>query len=214
MKLTNFTVLFLCSALHFISCNSSDKPANQLPVTKKSDSNIVSSATPKETYSKDSIELTEFVRQMYKWKETHNSWNDFYPKSDSRDSAYIGIDWNTQAKREKQLEETNFFSNEFLKNYHNIAKAIDERLKNGTWSWLAGELPPFGNDANPWCNCQEYPDRYWTTLTISRLKRSNNDISFVWTFDNTHYYKAIATRLNNMWKIKYLQGFDPKEFLK
>lgn len=81
-----------------------------------------------------------------------------------------------------------------------------------THGWQVNYLP-FGNDANPWCNCQDYPD-YWTTLTISRLKRSNNDVSFVWTFDNKNYYKVIATRLDNTWKIKYLQGFDYKEFLK
>lgn len=144
MRLPKTTARFMLAAqLSVISCHSPVKPSEAVQVTPKSDSSTITLTEPGDLHAKDSIEITAFVRQMYKWKEYNSSWNDFYPKSDNRDYAYIGIDWEAHAKREKQLEATNFFSKEFIKNYTRIAKTIDERLKNGTYTWLAGELPPF-----------------------------------------------------------------------
>ena len=212
MRLLHLLVLFsLACANCLTSCNSST--GTQAHVASITDTTNVNQETRAKSFSSDSAELTAFIRDFYKWKETKSSLYNFIPKSDSQDSFYIGIDWVEQDKRQKELEATNYFSKEFLDNYTNIAKTIDNRLKDGSYNWLAGELPPFGNDANPWCNCQDFPDDYWRTLTVSKINRTNGDVTFVWTFDNLMYYRVVATKSNGSWKIKYLQGFDYKEFL-
>lgn len=160
----------------------------------------------------DSAELTQFVRTVYKWLETKSKPSDFEPKADQKDSAYIGIDWTIQNKREKELAATGYFSKPFLDNYNSIAKNIDAKLKNGTYSWLVGELPDFGGDSNYWCDCQDYPDNYWNIITISQLHTTNKETTFNWSFGPGHLYKAVAVKTAGHWQIQYLQGFDYKAF--
>ena len=204
-------VLNLACALCLGGCNDSSETQTQ--VTAITDTTKTHQEAPDKVVSGDSAELTAFIRDVYKWKETKSSPDDFYPKSDSKDSSYIGIDWVAQAKRQKELEATNFFSKEFLDNYNNIATTIDKRLKDGSFSWLVGDLPPFGNDTNPWCNCQDSPDDYWKIISVSNIKTADSDVSFRWSFDNQMFYRAVASKASGSWKVKYLQGFDYKEFL-
>ena len=159
--------------------------------------------------SNDSIELTNLTRHLYKWIETKSSKEDFKPKIiENQDISYKGIDWDYHSKRLKELEETNFFSKDFLDNYNKIAKTIDNDLKKGFKQWLIGELPPFRNDSNPWCNCQDNPDEYWKTMTITDIKKENNNWIFKWKWGNEFSYKVIATKINGSFRIKYLEGFD------
>lgn len=209
MKLLYCTILIIVISL--ASCN--DSTESETRVTFIKDSTKIKLDSALSTSSADSGELTMFIRDVYKWKEMKSSTYDFYPISDNHDSMYIGIDWNQQAKRQNELKATGYFSKEFLDNYRNIAQTIDNKLKHGSYSWPVGELPPFGNDANPWCNCQDYPDDYWKMITVSKIETINGDASFVWTFNNKRFYKVVATKIDGSWKIKYLDGFDYKKFL-
>ena len=162
----------------------------------------------------DTLGLTNFVRNLYKWHETKSLQIDFDPTTgQEQDSLYIGIDWNKHKKRLKELEETNFFSKNFFDNYNHIAETVDKELKNKSGKWFVGELSPYGKDANPWCDCQDNPKNYWKTLKILNAKKENNDIKFSWTWNNKSNYIIIATKTNGSWKVKYLQGFDYKEYL-
>ncbi len=162
----------------------------------------------------DTVGLTSFIRNVYKWHETKSSQIDFEPTTGlEQDSLYIGIDWDKHKKRLHELEATNFFSKEFLENYNRIAETIDKDLKTEAGRWFVGELSPYGNDANPWCNCQDSPENYWTKIKLLAIQKENNDVSFGWFCDKNPHYKIIATKTNNAWKIKYLQGFDYKEYL-
>lgn len=161
----------------------------------------------------DSIGLLMLTRKLYKWHETESSQVDFAPgEANKKDSIYSGIDWNAHSKRLKELEKTNFFSREFLDNYNALARKIDKDLKNGSSQWLIGDLPPFGNDANPWCNCQDNPDNYWNSITLTNIHFDNNKVTYNWTWGDNFRYKAKARKENGTWKISYLQGFDYKEF--
>jgi hypothetical protein len=60
------------------------------------------------------------------------------------------------SEKNDSFENTGFFSAEFLQNYDAIAKGIDTRLKTNKDEWMVGDMPPFGEDANPWCRCQDY----------------------------------------------------------
>mgnify|MGYP003587846635 FL=1 len=111
-------------------------------------------------FKNDKQEIEILVKKLYEWVETKNSNNDFNPLANKKGDKYIGLDLNSHKKRLEELKKTNFFSQQFLDNYNKIALRIDSNLKTKKIEWLEGDLPPFGNDANPWCNCQDYPDNY------------------------------------------------------
>ena len=160
----------------------------------------------------DEEDLLKLTRNLYEWHETKNSKSDFNPISDDNDSAYIGLDLEMHKKSISELKQTGFFASEFIDNYNKIALSIDADLKNKKMEWLVGDMPPFGNDANPWCNCQDNPDNYWKTLTITDLEIENNVATFNWTWGNDFEYKVKAIKAGDEWKITYLQGFDSSNF--
>lgn len=124
----------------------------------------------------------------------------------------MGLDLEMHKKRISELKQTGFFASEFIDNYNKLALSIDTDLKNKKIEWLVGDMPPFGNDANPWCNCQDNPDNYWKTLTITDLEIENNVATFNWTWGNDFEYKVKAIKAGDVWEIAYLQGFDSTDF--
>jgi len=161
----------------------------------------------------DKEKIQNLMRQVYEWHETQIlSNNDML--SDEKDSIYIGFNLDQLKQDIENLKETSFFSNEFLENYYKIYTTLDKKLRNKEIEWLVGDLPPFGNDANPWCNCQDTPDNYWHKMTLKILHIESNKATFTWTWGDNFEYKARAVRENNFWKIAYLQGFDFKEMTK
>jgi len=156
----------------------------------------------------DEENLLKLTRNLYDWHETKSSKSDFEPISDEQDSAYIGLDLEKHKKRLTELKKTGFFAEDFLKNYDKIALSIDADLKNKKMEWLVGDMPPFGIDANPWCNCQDNPDNYWKTLTIKDLELNNNVATFNWTWGSDFNYTIKAIKTGDKWKITYLQGFN------
>lgn len=203
-RLLNF-LLFSTFCLILTNCVQTGKKNQEIKYSQTTDS--VNAEI-------DTIGLTNLVRNLYKWHETRSSQIDFDPTTGlEQDSFYIGIDWNKHEKRLKELEETNFFSKNFFDNYNSIAETVDKELKTEAGKWFVGELSPYGNDANPWCNCQDNPENYWKILNILNVQKENNDIKFSWSWDDKPNYMIIATKTNNSWRIKYLQGFDYKEYL-
>jgi len=79
--------------------------------------------------------------------------------------------------------------------------------------YYVGELPPYGNDANPWCDCQDNPDKYWEKIKIQNLIIKDNKATFNWTWGDGFKYKVKAVKENNVWKISFLQGFNIQEFI-
>ena len=106
-------------------------------------------------------QIKDVVRQVYKWHEADTSKDEIAVLTDSKDSIYIGIDLRRHNERLNELRSAKYFSDEFVSNYDKIVRTIDKKLKNGEYKWLVGDLPPFGNDADPWCNCQDVPDSGW-----------------------------------------------------
>ena len=199
MKHFKLTTLIL--GLLFFSCN---QPDNKTTSTINQTSSIKSD---------DKEKLQQLVRQLYEWHETKSSHNDLDPIADKQDSTYIGLDLKKHEQRLAEIKQTGFFADQFIDNYNHIAITIDKGLKSKTIEWHVGDLPPFGNDANPWCNCQDNPDKYWLTMTINKIAFDNNTATFTWTWGNNFEYKVRAIKQNDKWKIAYLQGFDFKEFI-
>jgi hypothetical protein len=160
---------------------------------------------------KDSIELTELVRELYKWHETTRMKNNgFIPiKSNPSDTTYSGLDMNANTKAIQELKETFLFSDDFLHDYRAIATRMDKELKDGSSIWLDGDMPPFNDDVDEWCNCQDSPvDKYWSIIQLTNLKISMDEATFNWTWGDDFLYKTKARKVNGKWKISYLEGFD------
>ena len=159
-------------------------------------------------------ELNDKVKELYKWNETKSTHVDFEPlQLKETDSVYAGLDLERHKKSINELRETNLFTDQFISNYDNIGLIIDEKLRNKSWVWYVGELPPFGNGANPWCNCQDNPDNFWEKIILRDVNFANNLATFNWSWGDGFNYKAKAVLANGIWKIDYLEGFDPKVFL-
>jgi len=159
--------------------------------------------------TQDSLALTNLVRQVYTWYETIPRRADFEPTvKGATDTVYSGIDWNKHNTLRDSLQKSNFFSKEFIEHYQRIAVYMDDEMRSGKTTWLTNDLSPFGNDANPWCNCQDYPDDYWKRLTIRDIKAAGDSAAFSWTWGDDLRYRVKAKKENGNWKISYLQGFD------
>ncbi|HEU4497315.1 MAG TPA: hypothetical protein VFR70_09710 [Flavobacterium sp.] len=160
----------------------------------------------------DPAELEKLTKELYKWNETKSSGTDFDPlQIEKTDTIYKKLDLKRHKQRIKELRETNLFASQFIENYDKIAMAINEKMKNGTFKWATGELPPFGNGTNPWCACQDSPDNYWKKITLKNIAFNGNNATYAWTWGDGSAYKAEAVKEDGVWKISYLQGFDFNE---
>ena len=198
----NYNKLFFVFSLWILAV--SFKPADSVDL--KNDKNFY--------FKTDKQEIESLIRKAYQWIETKNNNTDFDPVTNKKGDKYTGLDLTAHKKRMEALKKTNFFSQQFLDNYNKIALKLDANLKNKKIEWLVGDLPPFGNDANPWCNCQDSPDDYWKTITDNNLKVDNNKASFYWTWSlkGDFKYKTTVVKENGVWKIASLEGFDFEEF--
>ncbi len=192
-KISQCLLLFI---LLFSACN------------QEKETSEVSTSSEKEITDEDEEKLLFLIRSMYEWHETKSTLQDFMPIADADEIAYIGLDKEQHNQRVAELKQSGFFAEEFIENYKKIATSIDEGLNTKKLEWLVGELPDFGNYAGPWCDCQDYPENYWKTMTIKEVIFENNSATFTWTWGDDFEYKGKAILENDQWKISYLQGFD------
>jgi hypothetical protein len=179
-------------------------------------------------FAQDKNEITNLVRQMYKWGELDKSRENsnfeigFDPiKANPKDIIYSGIDWDAHKKRIDKLKQTGFFAKEFLENQDKIAIVIDKKMKNKSLKWLVDDgYPPFGNGANPWCDCQDNPDDYWKTIKIFFKSIDATNATLIWKWgipdwdEESKGYKIKVTKSDGKWQIAYLQGYDFAEYVK
>jgi hypothetical protein len=164
--------------------------------------------------NKDSIALTKLTRRVYQWYESSANRFNFEPTiMDKSDSSFSGINQTKLKSDIKTLQASGYFDTQFIDTYKTLGTSLDDLLNSGEIVWNVGELPPFGNDADPWCNCQDSPDRYWDNITLTDLAINKNAAIFNWTWGKNFTYKVIAHKQNSIWKISYLQGFDKNTFL-
>jgi hypothetical protein len=195
----HFKIKTLIFGFLLLSCNQADTKTTEVTKEKAS------------TLADDKEQIQNLIKQVYKWHEAQKpSNNDMI--TDSKDSIYIGFNLDQIELDIEELKTTGFFSTEFIDNYYKIFTTLDQKLRNKEIEWLVGDLPPFGDNVNPWCKCQDNPDNYWQTMTIDKIAFESNAATFTWTWGNNFQYKAKAIKLNDNWKISYLEGFDFDEF--
>jgi hypothetical protein len=205
----SITVPLLASVFFITSCGNHEN------VSKEEKPNAAETpASASAANGEDSIALTKLVRAVYKWEDTEGQGSDFDPKEVEGDSLYRGIDWEAYNKRVKMLKATNYFDQRFFDSHKQVARYIDTALKSGREEWPKGDLPSFGYDVSPWCNCQDAPiENAWKILTIANLKIENGQADFSWTWGENFLYKIKAVKENGAWKISYLEGFRPENWM-
>lgn len=167
----------------------------------------------------DKEQIKNLVKATYKWYDANSSEGDFEPIANEADSIYVGIDLKKHQSRLETLRKSGYFAEEFLNNYNKIAVTLDKKLKSKEFEWFVGEMPPFGNDASPWCNCQDYiSENPWDAIELNFLNNDGSNAEFSWTWNQstakTFTYKMKAQKVDNQWKISYLEGFDFESFTK
>eukprot|EP01133_Synstelium_polycarpum_P011792 gene11792-13752_t len=160
----------------------------------------------------DSITLLQLTKQVHQWSQNND--NDFIPlQKATSDTAYAGLDMTLQQQRLDGLRRTGLFAESFISNYNKIALAIDSKMKDGSLQWNIGDLPPFGNGTNPWCNCQDVPANFLNKIWIMRLNVKGNTASYAWAWGNGTGGDIKAVKENNQWKVMYMDGFDQQKFI-
>ncbi|MHC1705011.1 MAG: hypothetical protein AB9846_13965 [Tenuifilaceae bacterium] len=193
-------VLIITSFILSESCKSS--------INKES----INKSEPTLRNNSDSLEITTLVRNMYKWYSNEGLKPEFYPTDTN--TILTGIDWKRHEERMNEFVKTNFFSNEFIDNYHEIALQIDSIIRNSKTKYDTRLIPPFRPDVdvNAWCNCQDTPDNYWERITITNLKVNKDNATFKWTFGSDYFYTMKTRKENSIWKVSYLEGFEKKKY--
>lgn len=222
MKLVNPTLLLF--ALLFFACSEpkesrSSKRAQNIKIEEpKDESDSLYSAL------NDFREIETLIRNVYIWHDNRNP-TDIGLIADSSDSAYIGYDINDLNQATQDLEESDFFTEEFIENYASIHLAVDKKLKKKEIEWLIGRYPNFGSGAEPWCNCQDVPydePNPWSELEVSTISQTSEKGSFYWKWGGiikstdagwyAHKYHFKTEKVNGKWKVSYLEGLNLEDF--
>ncbi|MDQ0965286.1 hypothetical protein QFZ20_000689 [Flavobacterium sp. W4I14] len=162
----------------------------------------------------DSIALLQLTQNLYRWNQTGDNDDYFSPVlKENNDTLYAGLDMKLHQQKLQKISEAGLFSKTFISNYNKIAMTIDAKIKDGTLQWKIGELPPFGNGANLWCNCQDLPDDFLSKLHIMHLRDEKDGIFYNWAWGDGIVYNLKALKENNQWKISEMEGFDYDSFV-
>lgn len=200
--LTAVTLLLMCTLL-LTNCSDTND-SEQVVKTETS--------APQVT---DSTALVKVIRNMYQWYETSGLQGDFLPAAVSEtDNAYKAIDWNIHAQKVVAIKKSTFFSAAFIEEYSKIAFSIDSILRAGNMKWQVGDLSPFSNGADAWCDCQDSPERYWETMNITIIDINQTEATANWTWPGKAPYEIKAVKENNEWKIKWMQGLNYSDYKK
>lgn len=207
-KLIINSITILVFSITIIACEKSEKTKILDDQKPRTDSAIVDK-------NSDSIALLKLTKNLYDWEENKSKTEDFPTfQKNKTDTFYSGIDLPQHKLRLQDLKNSNLFSEKFISNYDRIANSIDLELRKGTMVYNIGELPPYGNGANPWCNCQDGPDGFLDKIWIMNLAIKDNVASYNWSWGEGLVYHIEAIKENNDWKILKMEGFDYDSFIK
>lgn len=157
----------------------------------------------------DSLQICGLLRETYQW---HDAIGQKVPDFVIivKDTLQVGVDTTELMHALNELKETNFFTDVFLKNYENIGRQTDYKLKHDSVKYL-NEINFSFQDADPWNFFQDSIGNYWDNLKIRHLTINADTASLRWSVDSeadTTGYLVKLKRENKEWKIDYMEGFD------
>jgi hypothetical protein len=201
--------LILILGLTFICCNQNGK-------------SILKTDKPSKSL-RDKTEIQKLIKDVLTWSNTKETIDLLPVISDNKDSVY-SFDMNKHKSNLDKLKKANFFTNEFIDNYNQIILTIDKNLRIGIYDkWLVGDLPTFifANDYVPWWDGQERFSLDWADIEIINLNITSGEFYFVCGAKGTncdgmedYKMKFRVVRVDSIWKISYLEGFDYKESIR
>jgi hypothetical protein len=156
--------------------------------------------------------INTLFQEFYRRLNTMCRTPDFETITNEEGTAYVGIDDGVHRKRMNELHATGLLDSSFLKQYDALAKRINKELSNGSMEYNVGDLPPYGQGANPWINAQDRPDGYWLTITTTVQSLTPTNALLTWSWGEDMHYPAEAIKTNEGWKISRLSGFDTEYF--
>lgn len=163
--------------------------------------------------------IQNLIRQMLKWSDSNAS-IDLLPTAD-KDGICVGFDFALLNQNLGKLRETGLFAEEFIENYKCIIESIDKKVKSKNYpEWNCRESLPaaygFMVDASPWCSCQD--NLSWDIVQVEVVELDNDKGEMKWNWgklDSSYHhswtefsYTFRVKKVNNKWKIAYLEGFD------
>lgn len=222
MKYLNLAAFALLFTLAGCSQNAqqTDSKSDTTLVVKTDSAAIVK----KPDTSADKAEIQGLIRKTLNWAEHKNEIDLLPALTDSKDSSCIGFDKIKLKANLEKLKATGYFSQTFIENYNQIILTLDKKIRGKEFEkWNTYELPTFafGNDADPWCECQDVPfDKPdpWSLVDIEviSLEGDKGELNWKWggftAGANKSWadikYRFKVEKENGQWKIAYLQGFD------
>jgi hypothetical protein len=184
-----------------VGCNS--KPANR------------DAANPS-SQADDSTLVVSLLKNMYRWHDGNQaSVSDF--SIIVKDTAQVGLNYDSLTRTMGVLKQTNFFSQSFLDNYKALADLINDKLVKANPP-LANEINFDFQDADPWTGFQDSDSAYYNKFQIIAYHANPDTASLNWLIKAKDYstapYAVGFTKENGQWKISFLEGFDPKKYNK
>lgn len=208
------TLTFCVLSTLFFSCNNNlkDKPQNKDLTTEQSQTST--------NKNLETVNIKVLLSKMLLWVNSQEQLNSI-PAKLSVDSLYTSIDFDAVSNHVKSLEQSKYFTNNFIENYQKIFKKLDSELKNDkSLYWQEGELSPFNfmGDVNPWILTQDIPydsPNPYENIEIIEFDPKLGTGKWKWkASDNlddswkSFTYKFRVYLNNNTYKIDYLEGFD------
>ncbi|MDX1828655.1 MAG: hypothetical protein R3342_03820 [Lutibacter sp.] len=204
MNLKYYSILLTLSMAFLVSCSNVNKK-NAKSIEKEKPSNSLNA---------DSLKLTNLVREAYQWHMKKHLAEFPYKYEKESDSIFTGIDWDKYNQNMELFKKTNYFTNQFLEYHKSIALRMDKSIKKASVKWrnINDGITMWDSEAEDWCNCQDYPDKFWKTLLIDSLKIKNSFASFNlnWKIPDKYEsmnYKITARKEGRQWKINSLEGY-------
>jgi hypothetical protein len=173
--------------------------------------------------AKDKADIQNLVRQMLKWADAKKG-IDLLPVL-VKDSICTGFDMAKEKQTLAQLRRSGFFADEFINNYDHIIRTLDHKIRNKEFEpWNVGDLPTFNfdNDVDPWCDCPDNLSWDKVEVEVVNLGADKGELKWNWGKPDAgtdpswkdFFYKFRVVKVDNQWKISYLQGFDYQESIK
>lgn len=177
-------------------------------------SNSIQKKIESSNRTEDSVQIVGLLQQVYEWHHNHQNEQPDFPIIVA-DTIQNDINFEAHNKTFVAIQQSNFFSKTFLKNYQNIAEQLHLKLSTANPKYL-NEINFAYQDQDPWTNSQEVVDNYWKQLLISDLVIDNTQASLCWKIQNenlnTNKYTVKLEKVNGVWKVAYLQGFDLAQY--
>jgi hypothetical protein len=198
LKLIAFVLLLVICQ----SCNSNKDQTNS--EVRDSIANGNSRVTDSDR-KLDSVSLRRQIITIYKWYIENEKINHNYLLTES-----YGIDTVKLDDVIRQMQKTDFFSEEFLTNYKQIGQRTNQMLKRDSTLRMIGIAFPF-QDFDTWYSGQVGPPNL-DDLTIFNLSINNDQALFKWTTTNWDSLDVRFRKENNKWKLSFLELMDLKMY--